>query len=75
MEEIVAQLSASFLCQEFGVQDCLDADAAYIKSWLQPLRNDPTFIIKASGYAQKGADWILNRRQAAEAKDLEEVAA
>jgi hypothetical protein len=75
MEEIVAQLSASFLCQEFGIEGCLELDGSYIKSWLQPLRNDPTFIIKASGYAQKSADWIMNRRQAAEMKDLEEVAA
>ena len=75
MEEIVAQLSASFLCQEFGIDGCLESDASYLKSWLQPLRTDPTFIIKASGYAQKSADWIMNRRQCLEAKDLEEVAA
>lgn len=34
--------------------------AAYIKSWLNALRNDKKLIVSASGKAEKAARYILN---------------
>lgn len=59
-EELVAEMTAAFLCGEAGiVQDTLDNSAAYIATWLDRLRNDKRLVIQAAAKAQKGADLIL----------------
>lgn len=59
-EELVAEIGASFLA---GVAEFTtaggDQSAAYVKGWLEPLRNDPKFVVQAASAAQKAADLIL----------------
>ena len=56
-EELVAEMGAAFLCQDYRIQGEL-RHAGYIESWLKALRDDPKAIFKASALAQKAADYI-----------------
>lgn len=59
IEELVAELSASFLCADLGVaHDPRDNTATYLESWLQALKNDKRAIISAAARAQKAADYL-----------------
>ena len=58
-EELVAELGASFLCQDLGIQGDL-RHAGYIQSWLKACKEDSRAIFKASALAQKAADFINN---------------
>ncbi len=69
LEELVAELTAAFLCAEARIDNTLDNSAAYIKGWHKKLANDPKLFWTAAGRAQKAADLILNRK--AEVKDEE----
>lgn len=67
MNELVAEMSASFLSTELGVPqgETFENHAAYIKSWLKAMNDDPSFIFKASTQASKVADFLLSFRAAA----------
>lgn len=59
-EELVAEIGASMLCSITGIWNkTIENNAAYIQSWLRVLKNDKTFIVKASQKAQKAIDYIL----------------
>ena len=59
-EELTAEMGAAFLCGHTGIENkTIDNSAAYIKGWLNRLKNDPKFVIQAAGRAQKAADFIL----------------
>ncbi|RVG42414.1 ArdC family protein [Sinorhizobium meliloti] len=59
IEELVAELSASFLCADLGVaHDPRDNTATYLESWLQALKNDKRAIISAAARAQEAADYL-----------------
>lgn len=58
-EELTAEMGSAFLMGYCGLFDkTADNSAAYIKGWLQRLRNDKNFVIQAAGRAQKAADYI-----------------
>lgn len=57
-EELVAQLGAAMLCAVTGVKVPVDNSAAYLKSWMSKLEDDPKLIIQASGQAWKAVDHI-----------------
>lgn len=61
-EELIAELTACYVCSEIGVQDDneLKNSAAYLQGWIKPLQNDPTMIIRASTAALKAAQYIMN---------------
>lgn len=64
LEELVAELGASFLNGESGILfHTLNNSAAYLKWWKQELlkfiKDDNRFFMKAAGQAQKAADYIL----------------
>jgi antirestriction protein ArdC len=64
-EELVAELSAAFLCAEAGISNAVIRNqAAYIAGWLARLRDDRRLIVQAAAQAQKAADYILNRTPA-----------
>lgn len=54
-EELVAEISASFLCKHAGVtREGLDSQhAAYLASWCKALKDDPSVIRRACGEASK----------------------
>jgi antirestriction protein ArdC len=61
-EELVAELSAAFLCAEAGISNAvIQNQAAYVAGWLARLRDDRKLIVQAAAQAQKAADYILNR--------------
>ena len=58
-EELVAELGAAFLCAHHGIaQNHPPNHALYIKSWLKALKDDKTFIFKASAQAAKAVDYL-----------------
>lgn len=64
-EELVAELGAAMLCNRIGIETekAFNNSAAYIKSWLKALKNDPKMIVWASSRAEKAAKYILNEEQ------------
>jgi antirestriction protein ArdC len=59
--ELVAELSACFLCQACAVPDHLENHKNYIGSWIRGMKNDVTYMWKASRDASKIADYFLKQ--------------
>tara|TARA_R110000868_G_scaffold140583_1_gene356353 strand:+ start:16908 stop:17774 length:867 start_codon:yes stop_codon:yes gene_type:complete len=60
VEELVAELTASFVCAALGFDNpARDDHAAYLQGWIKVLKNDKKAFITAAGKAQKAADLIL----------------
>lgn len=60
-EELVAEMTAAFLCGIHQIEmETIDNSAAYIKSWLSKLQDDPKMVVLAAAQAQKASDYILN---------------
>lgn len=75
-EELVAEMSAAFLCAEAGISDpTIDNSAAYIRGWLTYLRSDPKALVIAGAQAQKASDFILGWAGREEAEAGAETAA
>lgn len=61
-EEIVAEMSAAYLCAEAGISPAvIENESAYIQGWLKQLRADHRLVVHAAAQAQKAADFILGR--------------
>jgi antirestriction protein ArdC len=60
-EELIAELGASFLCANCGIDNSniVKNSVAYIGGWIKALRNDKRLIVMASGKAAKAANYIL----------------
>lgn len=60
-EELVAELGNSMLLGHAGIANAREdtQTAGYIQNWLQALKNDKNFVIRAAGTAQKATDHIL----------------
>lgn len=75
-EELVAELTASFLCAEAAIdQPTVENAAAYIASWLRVLANDRRMVVYAAAQAQKAADHILGAAGAQGVSGAEPLAA
>jgi antirestriction protein ArdC len=62
-EELVAEMSAAFLCGHAGIQPVVIGNqAAYIGGWLKQLKLDKKLVVSAAGQAQRAADWIRGER-------------
>lgn len=61
IEELVAEIGASFLCGHSGIetQTLTENHTAYIASWLKRLQKDPDIIFKAIKFADKSVQYIL----------------
>jgi len=59
--ELVAEMTACFLCQTCGVPSDIKNHESYIGSWLKKMKNDPAYIFQASKLASQIADGILER--------------
>ncbi len=61
-EELIAELSAAYLCAEAGISPAvIENEAAYLQGWLGKLKSDRRLIVIAAAKAQKAADYILGR--------------
>ena len=61
-EELVAEMSASFLCAHAGIIEAeFENSAAYLQGWIDALKSKDakSWIIRAASQAQKAADFIL----------------
>lgn len=65
-EELVAEITAAFLCQESGIDNTMENSVAYIQSWKKALAGDTKAVVIAAGKAQKASDYILNTTQTEE---------
>ena len=75
-EELVAEISAAFLCATLGITPTV-RHSDYIGSWLEVLREDNRAIVRAASAASKAADYLLAFRpgaQCASADDEREAA-
>ena len=71
IEEIVAELTASYVLADLGIAHHPRADhAAYVASWLTILKNQPRAIFTAAGKAQQAADWMHACQPRPQAADL-----
>jgi len=62
-EELVAEMTAAFLCAESGISPAvIENQASYVQSWLKVLKDDGKAVVIAAAQAQKAADFILNRK-------------
>jgi len=60
MEELVAEIGSSMLCNLLGIENNIDQSVSYIDSWLKFLKDDKKHsVISASSQAQKAVDYIL----------------
>lgn len=58
-EELIAELSAAFMCADLGISNEPREDhAQYLASWLKCLRDDPRAIFKAAAAAEKAAAFL-----------------
>jgi len=78
-EELVAELSAAFVCATLGIEPNV-RHADYLASWLAVLRADDRAIFKAASLAAKSADYLLGfladpAADAVQASSFEEMAA
>lgn len=70
-EELIAELTTVFISSHIGL-DGLVNHSSYIKSWLQALRNDKTYIFKAASQASKATAFLLNFLDDKEEEEKEE---
>jgi antirestriction protein ArdC len=64
-EELVAELGASFVCAVLGIDSTKQQEnsAAYLKTWIGRLEDDPKLIIGAGSKAQKAANYIMDVKE------------
>lgn len=73
-EELVAELGSVFAAADAGLdmgrfadadmgQTYLDNHAAYLRSWLGAIRDDPAALARAATSASKAADYVTDRRE------------
>jgi antirestriction protein ArdC len=73
-EELVAEVSAAFLCATLGIVPTV-RHSDYIASWLEVLREDNRAIVRAASAASKAADYLLAFRPGGAMPEMDHVAA
>lgn len=60
-EELVAEMSACFLCAHCGIvmEELVKSSAAYLQSWINVLHGDTRLLMTAASAAQRAADFLL----------------
>ena len=61
LNELIAEIGSCYLSAELRIPhgEDLENHAAYVKSWLDAMKGDPSFIFRASSEASRTADFIL----------------
>ncbi len=62
MGELIAEIGCCFMMSELSLPtaDNMDNHAAYLKSWLKGMSDDPKFIFRAAAQATKAVDYLLS---------------
>lgn len=58
-EELVAEMTASFLAAKCGIESTTAVSASYILGWSKYITDNPKVLVHAASKAQKAADYIL----------------
>jgi len=62
-EELVAEMTAAFLCGHSGITSAtVENAAAYLNGWIKVLKGDKRLAVVAAGAAQRASDWISGER-------------
>jgi len=62
MEELIAELTSSFVCQELGIDGMTNKDSlAYLHSWIKVLKNDSRAIFTASSKARHAVKYLIGK--------------
>jgi antirestriction protein ArdC len=65
MDEIIVELTSSFIMADLGIAHTPRAEhAAYVASWVHVLKTDPRAIFAAASKAQAAADWMHAQQRA-----------
>ena len=62
-EELVAEIGATFLSKETGINPDFMNSVAYVKHWIPELKKHPKWIVSAAAKAETAVEFILNRNQ------------
>ena len=73
-EELVAEMTAAFLCAHLDLKGEL-RHASYIGNWIELLREDSRAMFTAASLASKAADYLRGFSEPKEEDDAEETAA
>jgi antirestriction protein ArdC len=67
--ELAAEIASCYVGQEMGIPqgESLGNHVAYLKNWLEALRNDRNYVFKAAKQASKVTDYLLNLVKVSEA--------
>lgn len=65
LEELTAELTASFLCAEIGIsnENTERNSIAYLKNWKNAIKGDKKLFLMASQRASKSAKYILGKQE------------
>lgn len=76
IEELIAEMAASFLTAELGVPNTavLDQSASYLAEWLRVLKENNRAIFTAASAATKAADYVMSRQRECAAARMQEAA-
>ena len=58
-EELVAEFTSAFLCNESGIQNTIENSTAYIRGWSNAINRDKRMVVTAASLGQKAADNII----------------
>lgn len=62
IEELTAEMTAALVCQRYGMTKHLKEDSvAYLKGWLDTLKEEPTFIKTVLNDVKKSSSMIIDR--------------
>lgn len=73
-EELRAEISSWMVGQDIGVGHDPGQHAAYVKSWIQALRDDPLEIVRACRDAEKIRDYVLGLEMQKEQQQSRQLA-
>lgn len=65
-EELVAEMTAAFLCAHCGIEDTtIERSASYCQGWLDVIKKDVKLLVVAAAQAQKAADFLIGNVEVA----------
>lgn len=70
IEELIAEMGAARLCYEVGIDNTVEASAAYIDNWMKAIKQTPSILYKAAAAAEKAVNHILG--ESIEEEDADE---
>lgn len=74
-EELVAELTAAFLCAEWNFDGSINEQAAaYLATWAKVIRADGQLFFSAASMAQKAADYLRGLVEVEQVEQVEEAA-